>query len=90
MYVEKIIVEEEILYLKKHFNKIFDQMKYSKKLDVNAVKLKNDRLRDIDNEIRALNILRGINEHPSLHIDDPKFMQDEIPESSVVQVFELL
>lgn len=86
MYIEKIIIEEEILNLKKYFNKIFDEMKYSKKLDVNSVKLKNDRLRDIQNEIKALNILKGIDEHPSFHTDDPKFLLDEIPESSVVQV----
>jgi hypothetical protein len=74
--------------MKKQFNKKFDELRYAKKLDINSIKVKNDRLRNIRSEIRAMEEVRGktVHEDVDFFIPDPAFLTDEIPETSVITV----
>lgn len=75
--------------MKKQFNKVFDGLKRAKMLDINSIMVKNDRLRNIHSEIKALEKLKGITsprQDTDFFIPDPTFLSDETPENSVIKV----
>lgn len=69
--------------MKKDFNRNFDAMHKTKSFQIDSIKVKNNRLRHIQNEMKDLDELKGIAADVVVEILDPDFRSDETPLSIV-------
>lgn len=75
--------QHDSLALRKYFNKIFDKMKKTKDYEINLVKERNERLRHIQREKNVLEKLKNSSVEHYKEIVDPKYTQDENPNSII-------
>uniref|UniRef100_A0A1B0EX10 Uncharacterized protein n=1 Tax=Phlebotomus papatasi TaxID=29031 RepID=A0A1B0EX10_PHLPP len=85
MHVEKIFGYFDALALREFFNKQFCQLQERKEQEMQIVKERNSRLREIQNELNILSQLLGTNIVYEDDIIDPEYMPDEKPHT-IVQV----
>lgn len=81
---ELLMANYQNLDLRIFFNKHFNQLKVSKENELKQVKLRNARLREIQNELNILAKLQGKDEILNHPIIDPEFSMDETPDKIVV------
>jgi cilia- and flagella-associated protein 43 len=79
--------QQELITLKKEFNKRFDAMHRAKEFQIHSIRFKNDRLRHIQSELRILDELKGMRLDSLQQILDPDFQPDETPDT-VINVVE--
>lgn len=85
MHVEKIFGYFDALALREFFNKQFCQLQERKEQEMQIVKERNGRLREIQSELNILSQLLGTNIVYEDDIIDPEYMPDEKPHT-IVQV----
>ncbi|XP_055684222.1 cilia- and flagella-associated protein 43 [Lutzomyia longipalpis] len=85
MHVEKIFGYFDALALREFFNKHFCELQERKEQEMQIVKERNNRLREIQSELNILSQLLGTNVVYEDDIIDPEYTPDEKPHT-IVQV----